>query len=236
MVQIKVSANKLAEFITAHTPERKRSIVRQLIRAAKRKKVDWAPPYQAFKTPSRKFMAGGGKGIEILTAAIEAMKKRTGKESKNRDSRNTATAFAALIKLAPEIQSLGLQFLPVPSGFKGKLQYPDITVSVPPDLVVHGERNGVPLAGMLRFYTVKGTRYQLGQRGAELVATMQYLCAVQAATGSRTPDTSLCLVIETLQQRITKAPSDFMHNAAVIERGCREMVQLWDSLSHDEAA
>lgn len=111
-----------------------------------------------------------------------------------------------------------------------------MTVTVTPDMIVHGERNGMPLAGALRFYLAKESSYQLGQRGAELVAVMEHLWLTRVASGDRAPEATLCMVVECFQQRVTAAPADTHAHLAAIQKGCRDLVQLWHMLDGQEAA
>lgn len=235
-MHITTTANKVADFIVAKTPERRRSIVRQVMRAAHQEK-GYAPYYSAFRTPAKDFLKGGANNPAILQRAIGRLPSRTGANPKwlAIDNRITKDALLALLQLGPRIWAQNVAFVTAPRG-KATLNYPGITVTVTPDLFVHGERNGVPLFGAARFYLAKDYPYQLGRRGAELVATMEHLWCVQNATGARAPEASLCMVLECIQQRVTLAPDDISANAAAIERGCREFVAIWRQLSTEEAA
>jgi hypothetical protein len=232
---IKISANKLAEFITAKTPERKRSIVRRLIREAGKDR-GYAPFYMAFRSPAKRFLEGGATDLGILTGAIQALKTRKGSKWKDTDARISKEAFLALQKLAPRFQELGVEFVEPASKLNAKLQFPDLSVTVTPDMMVHGERNGVPLVGALRFYLAKESIYQLGEKGAQYVAVMQHMWTLNNATGSRSPDSSHCMVAECFQLRVTVAPDDVAGFIAAIEHGAEEFVHLWHQISHDEAA
>lgn len=235
-MHINTSVNKVVAFIVAKTPQRRRAIVRELMRAAQ-KEPGFAPPYSAFKTPAKEFLKGGASNPAVIQRAIDDLPNRVAKtrEWLAQDNRITREAFLALLQLAPRIQAQNVTFVAAPRG-KATLEYPGITVSVTPDLLVLSERNGKPLFGAARFYLAKEYSYQLGRRGAELVATMEYLWCVQNATGQRAPETSLCMVLECFQQRVTLAPEDITINAAAIERGCREFVEMWRQLSTEEAA
>lgn len=236
---IHTSANKVADFIVAKTPERRRSIVRQVMRS-KHQEKGYAPYYSAFDTPAKEFLKGGATKPAIITRAIDRLpdRKSTGLTRRwlDIDNRITREAFLALIELAPKIQARNVNFVSPSKSLKSILEYPEITVTVTPDLMVHGERNGVPLIGAARFYLAKDTPYQLGQRGAELVATMEFLWCLKNATGARAPDSALCMVVECIQRRVTVAPTNIETNVAAIERGCREFVEVWRQLSTEEAA
>ncbi len=238
-MNIRVSANKVADFIVAKTPERRRSIVRQVMRARHQNK-GFAPYYSAFRTPARKFLEGGANSPSIIERAIKKLPGRATtsptRDWLDIDNRITREAFLALLQLAPKIQAQNVTFSTPPSKLNATLDFPDIAVTVTPDLIVHGERNGVPLVGTARFYLAKDYSYQLGKRGAELVATMQYMWCLKAATGKRAPEHSICMVMECIQQRVTIAPDDTAAYIAMIERGCREFVQVWRQLSTEEAA
>jgi hypothetical protein len=229
-----VSVNKLAEFIVAKTPERKRSLVRRQIQE---QALGRSYPlfYMKFRGPAKQFLVGGASDTSIIADVIDDLKERKGTKWLDTDARITREAFVALQKLSPALQSLGVKFVKTPK-LSAKIHFPELTVNVTPDLIVHGERNGAPLWGALRFYLAKDSIYQLGKRGAELVAVMEHLWVLNNSTGSRAPDPELSMVVECIQERIMKAPADYTAHLAVIERGCREYVQLWNSISHDEAA
>ena len=232
-MSIKISANKLAEFITAKTPARRRSIVRQLKRATT--KSGHAPWYMAFGTPAKRFLSGGAANEAIILREIERMKSRTGKPWLNTDSAITSEAFKHLLKLAPDIRELDVKFS-APKLPKVKLEFGEVLVSATPDMIVRGERNGIPLMGGLRFYIAKESAYELGQRGAQLVAVMEHLWLTRVATGESSPEATLCLVLECFQQRVTPAPSDTRAHVAEIEKGCRDFSTLWHLLDGKEAA
>ena len=230
-MSIKISANKLAEFITAKTPARRKSIVRQL----RRSKSGHAPWYMAFGAPAKRFLSAGSVNSAIILREIERMKSRVGRPWLNTDSRITAQAFDKLLSLASEIQDLGVTFS-TPRLPRLKLEFADVIVTATPDMIVAGSRNGVPLVGALRFYLAKESGYALGQRGAQLVAVMQHMWLTRISTGEKAPDSSLCFVIECFQQRITVAPSDVPAYRSIIEKGCRDLSILWHSMDDKEAA
>ena len=231
-MSIHVSANKLAEFIAAKTPERRRAIVRELRRSRK----GYPPPYGCFRKPAKKFLVGGALDPQPVVQAIKRMEARRDTEWKQHDSLITIHAFNALLKAAPAIRALGVEFALPPPRAKARLAFGDVTVTATPDLLVRGERNGAPLLGALRFYIAKGAGYELGRKGSELVSVLEHRWLVSAATGERAPDASLCMVFECFQERITAAPERYDAHVAEIERGCAELSRIWHLLDGQEAA
>jgi hypothetical protein len=227
-----ITANKLAEFITAKTPERRRQIVRQ----AKQRKKAHPNYYSCFHAPAKRFLISGAKDPSDILRALNRLKARNQDTWYARDSRITIEAFRALLKIAPELSRLSVAFVPPGAHSRTKLEFADVHVSVTPNLIIHGERNGKPLIGALRFYVAKESTYELGRRGAELVSVLEYIWLTHLATGARTPDRELCMVLECFQQRITCAPADIGQQAAIIERGCREFAQLWRIIDDEKAA
>lgn len=228
---MQIPANKLAEFITAKTPERRERIVRQ-VRDGNTNHPNY---YQYFHKPAREFLIGGVRDASDILRALERLKKRTGTKWLQTDSRITSQALQCLVKLAPQLHTLSAAFV-TPGSRKAVLHIQDADISAPPNLLVHGERKGRPLIGALRFYLAKESLYQIGVRGAELVAVMEYLWLKQVATGERAPDTSFCLVVECMQERVTKAPADPTAHIAALEHGCREFARLWHLMDDKEAA
>ncbi len=228
---MQIPANKLAEFITAKTPERRERIVRQVRHGS----TDHPNFYQCFHKPAREFLIGGVRDATDIIRAIDRLKKRTQSPWLTIDSRITTQALQSLLKLGPDLHKLGVAYV-TPGARNAVLHMPDAEISVPPNLLIHGERKGHPLIGALRFYLAKESPYQIGVRGAELVAVMECLWLRQIATGERAPDAQLCLVVECMQQRITKAPADLAKHIAALEHGCREFARLWHLLDDKEAA
>jgi len=228
---MQIPANRLAEFITAQTPERRVRLVRQVMHGGS----GHPNYYQCFHKPAKEFLFSGAHDASPILQVIERLKTRTSTKWFSTDSRITAEALRSLITLSPQLHYLRATFVPIGTR-TSLLHLADADISVRPNLFVHGERKGRPLVGGLRFYLAKESPYQLGIRGAELVAVMEYLSLTQIASGSRSPDTELCVVVECMQGRITNAPADTSHHLAVIERGCREFVQLWHRLDDEEAA
>jgi hypothetical protein len=231
-MKIQIPANKLAEFITAKTPERRQQIVRQLKNGKKGHPVY----YTLFHKPAKRFLIDGASDATNILRLIERLKGRTQSDWYARDSRITTEALRALIKITPELHSLNASFVEPGKDSKTKLEFDDVQVTVTPNLLVHGERGGKPLVGALRFYIAKESTYELGKRGAEIVAVLEYLRLLRLATGKRTPDTELCIVLECFQQRVTKAPAHIENHVSAIEHGCRAFVQLWHQLDEKDAA
>jgi len=229
---LKITADKLAEFITARTPGHRDSIVRQL----RPQKRNFAPYYQAFKPAARDFLEGGAVDVAILAAAMAYVRTRKGTRWHEIDNGVTIEALKALKELAPQFQRSGFTFHRPQNGHKAVLAYPEIQVNVTPHMIVHGERKGAPLVGALRFYLAKGARYQIGQVGARLVAVMQHQWQLKHPTEGRIPDASLCMVAESMQRRITTAPADISADLATIEKGAQAVVARWHLLFGREAA
>jgi len=228
---MQVPANKLAEFITAQTPERRERLVRQVKQGGLRHPIY----YQCFHSPTKEFLIGGATDAAGILRAIEELKGRTATKWYETDSRITSNALKALIALSPRVHGMRAEFVPTGKS-AALLKVGDVKVSVRPNLFVHGTCNGKPLVGALRFYLAKESPFQLGVRRAELVATMQYLWLAQIATGTRTLDPEHCVVVECIQQRLTTAPADPTGHVATIERGCRDFVAMWHRLDAEEAA
>jgi len=233
--KVQVTQNKLAKFITAKSPESKERIVRECIRASKSVK-GYSPFYMSLQTPAKSFVVGGAQDTAPLHAVIEKMKLRKGTSWKDTDSRVTTSATKALIDFAPEFQRLPVTFTLPPKRQKAVLHYPDTTVIVAPDLLVHGKRNNKPISGAFRFYYAKESSSQLGKRGAELVAAMEYLWLLRTTKGESIPDVSLCMVYECLQHRITIPEKDIEALTAQIERGAAEFAATWHRLETRDAA
>jgi hypothetical protein len=233
---IKISPNRLAEFMSIADPSRKKTFVARLYREAQAKKKDFPFPYPAFATPAKRFLASGTTDERVVLAAIERMATRTGKPWLIRDSKNTAAAFKALLAIAPQVSALGVAFKPCPARQQAPIQFADVVINVAPDAMVEGERNGVPLEGALRFYVAKGHAFELGPDAARRVAAMQWHWLVTNWKGARTPDPSLCVVLECFQQRITAAPADPQPLLVLIERACYQFSAIWHGLDAQEAA
>lgn len=226
---MQIPANKLAEFITAKTPERRERIVRQV----RDGNIDHPNYYQCFHKPAREFLIGGARDATDILRAIERLKTRTQTPWRTIDSRITTQALHSLLALGPELHRLYSAFVQ-PGSRTAVLHMPDADISVPPNLLVHGEHKGRPVIGALRFYLAKESPYQIGIRGAEMVGVMEYLWLVQVASEARTPDPSLCVVVECMQRRITVAPRHVSAHVTAIQRGCREFARQWRFL--DEQA
>ena len=231
-MKLHITANKLAALITAKTPERRRAIVRSLKRAAGQ---DFPPFYTALRAPAKRFVLNGGIDAAELRRLVERMAQRQGSTWLNTDSRITSEAARALMQCAPKLRTMNATFVLPEPGTKAVLEYPHVDVIATPDLIVHGERKHAPLVGAMRFYIAKESSYELGPRGAQLVAAMQHLWLLKVASGQRAPDASLCLVLECFQQRVTCAP-DPAAAESMIQHGCDDFVRIWNGLDDKEAA
>lgn len=230
-----ITANTFASFLTAKTPQRKLSIVRAARRA---QLVDkgYAPFYQSLWTPAKAFLIQGGRDARGLMRLIVRMNARRGGKWHMTDAEVTAGAAQALLNLTPEIQRLNATFVPVPAGTKAKIEYPELDLLVTPHLFVEKRQNRLRRVGAMRFYTAKESTYELGRRGAELVAGMQHQWLVSISSGEAMPDHSLCMVVECFQGRITLASADTEQTRQVLEQGYRDFMRLWHGLDHEYAA
>ena len=230
-MSILVSTNKLAEFITAKTPEHRQRIVRAL----KRRGKQGYGHYAAFRTPACDFLSGGASDNAILENAIAQMGSRNATERITADSQRTAVAFKKLMEMAPEISLLDVSFKRYSGGRKVRLHFGEVAIPAAPHLLVHGSRNDVPLVGGLHFYVAKGRNYELGANGAMLVAAMNYLWVIDTQGTQRTPSPECCMVIECFQQRITRGSSDIEGMRETLKKGCEDLARLWH-LMDDKAA
>lgn len=234
-MKLHITANKLAEFILKN-PEQRLRLVRKLYREHARKKTDYPQYYMLLRSPAKRYLTGDASDPGELLRLLEKLVTRNETPWLTRDSKLTSEAVKSLLKLSAEIRALPATFLPTGKGTKAVLEYPDIDVIVTPDLIAHGSRNGKPLVGALRFYIAKERQFELGVRGAELVATMEHQWLTRTSDGKRIPDAVLCMVVECFQQRITKAPEDFGRHLKAIEDGCRAFSRMWHGMDGKEAA
>jgi hypothetical protein len=224
-----VTANKLASFITARSPARRRSIVRSLQRSAG---TDFPQYYTSLREPARRFVTNGGSDTNELSRLIDKMAERTGTPWLTTDGRITSEATRALINCAPLIRAL--PYSPVAPAFRSKAIWTHtlVDVSVTPDVLI-----GLPEeqpSGALRLYVAKDKHYELGEAGAQLVATMMHLWQ-RAVLGSNA-DPTRCFVLECFQQRLTAAPTDVRLLEQLLCRGCEDFARLWQGFNDKEAA
>lgn len=229
-----VTANTLASFLTAKTPERRQRIVRSAW-LAQQSPRDYPPYYQSLRTPARRFLANGATSSAGLNQLITRMAERGGKKWHQTDARITTEAAKALVKLSPKIRNLGVTFL-MPDAGKAKIEFPNIDVLVSPHMLVEKQSGTAKRIGAMRFYIAKESTYELGQKGAELVASMQHLWLTRISSGRIMPDHELCLVIECFQQRITSASIDSERAFKIIAQGARDFARMWEGLDSSNAA
>ena len=225
-----ITANKLASFITSQSPERRRAIVRALKRSAG---TDFPQYYSALRNPARRFLASGATSTNELLQLIERMAERGGTKWLETDGRITAEAAQALIDNSAQLRSLPFRFFPPASRVKAIWEHPRVDVSVTPHLLV-ATRGKESASGALRFYIAKESTYELGVRGAQLVAMLLHLW--QRGTTPLNAVPQHCLVLECFQQRITPAPANPSPLELTIHRGCEDFARMWHMLDTEEAA
>ncbi len=239
MTTIKVSTNVLAAFIATKSPAKKRSIVR-----AVKEKKGGPSHYGSFNKAARNYLLNKGTSRAEIDAVIASLiaeaalprDRQRSKEWFQTRATLTAEAFKALETGIHLLDYGTLNFVLLPKGMKTRIQFGDVAINIRPDLLIEGNRNGVPIEGAFRFYVAKTAEYQLSKRAAELVSAMEYELLITNWKGKRTPDPSLCYVLECFQQRLTPAPADVQATRASIERGCREFSQIWHELDSHQAA
>ena len=225
-----ITANKLAAFITARSPDRRRSIVRTLQRSTG---TDFPQYYSSLREPARRFVADGARTAAELEELIERMADRGRTRWLETDGRITSEAARSLLASAPLIHALPYRCFLRPSRAKAIWSHPQVDVSITPDLLVssHGQ---APPSGAMRFYIAKDTAYELGERGAQLVATLVHLW--QRSLRPEHAVAEHCFVLECFQQRLTVAPADPTKLEIAINRGCEDFARLWHNFEADAAA
>lgn len=220
----RISANKLAEYLTASAARRK-TILTDQKHPPDYKRVRYKDATRAIS----RFMAAGCSDLSILSATEEILRgrnPRTDFEAQDRDlSLNALQAFREAHTqwgLVGFNLTLGVANAPY-------LLIAGVKVSVRPEITSKSlSRSGETTIGAVKLHLPKTS--SPNKKNAEYLCTMlHWYCEVHMADKG-VADYRLCKLIDVPTSTLHEAPKAFKQRRADIEAACDEIAARWSSL------
>lgn len=217
---VEISVNPLAEYVTA-TTGRKRTIIKQ----QKNPPAFIIVRYATAKSNMKKFIKKGFSEDEIINGIQFLQGKITLTDFQSNDRMNSIEALRTFLKLQfpNSFRNLKCSFLVIK---KKDMLIEEVKVRVAPDIVLMGEKNGVPFYGGIKFHISKGQTFDNYASLCAATAVKLFLTNEVAKNGE-VVDPNYCLSIDVFGERITPAPKNHSEIEKKLMDACNEIKSLW---------
>lgn len=217
----RVSANKLAEYMTCSAARRRR-----IISEAKNPPEFIVPRYNPFYDVAPAFAASRPLDEEIIVSSIEAL---TGKESQTEWERDNVQLNIDLLQRLLDLPDLLEieQYDAVATGDRTQsIALEGVEVSVRPELLLRRVVRGQRTLGALKFYLPK--TFPLNEESGAFLAALVHLYLEQSFPGEN-PDNRHCFVMDVPSGVIYNAPRSVIRRRAELAAACEEIAARWSS-------
>lgn len=218
----RISANKLAEYLTANAVRRK-----QIVKDAKYPSAFKAARYKDARDVIRGFVNGDytKKDIDKFIKVFE--KKPTTSDYQENDKTNSIFALQQLKKL--DISALSGLTLEANDNYEDVLTIEGVEISVYPDMFVSQNKSGKNITGALKVHITKDNA--LNEESQSIVGVLLYLYSEKfLSSGTDVASTKLCFSVDVFKERLQQCPSAYKNRVARIEAACEEIALRWDTL------
>lgn len=217
-----ISLHPLTEFVYATSSKKKR-----IIREQKKANLFTAPLYRTVKSVLPKFFIKNFDK-EILIDAIERLQR--GDQSTTWKRNNVENSILALrhfiaMNFPKEFEKIRCQFFTKLACKECFLN--GVVVRVAPDVVFRWGTNGQKFIGGIRFHI--GKTKPLANNVARLRASMlSYYLREIIAEDDEIVNNEFCFCVDIIHENIVIAPKDISLDITLLNRACREIIDLWD--------
>lgn len=217
---VEISVNPLAEYVTA-TIGRKRTIIKQ----QKNPPAFIIVRYATAKARMKRFFKNGFSNNEIINGIQFLQGKITLTDFQKNDRQNSIEALRMFLQLQfpDDFKNLKCSFLSIK---KKDFLMEEVRVKVAPDVVLKGEKNGIPFIGGIKFHISKGQTFDKDSSLCAATAVKLFLIN-EVANNGEVVDPNYCLSIDVFGDRITKAPKNHIEVEKKLMDACNEIKSLW---------
>jgi len=218
----RISANKLAEYLTANSIRRK-----QIVKDAKYPAAFMVTRYKEARDIIRDF-AANKYTLADVDAFIEDFKaKPTSSEFQENDRISSINALEKLKKIDLSLLS-GLKLEPN-DNYDDVLKIAGVEVSVFPDIFITQVKGGKTTVGALKIHITKDNA--LNEESQIIVGVLLYVYSEKflSAVGS-IASTKLCFSLDVFKERLQCCPPGYKNRFNRIEAACEEIALWWDTL------
>lgn len=221
---MRISANKLAEYLTSSNPIRRRAIVRD-------QKADSKPPALRYKDaygPIETFLCDGRSESKLLTSIAQLRANKVGTPYAVEGRGLAADALESFLSMTGMLTEDCI-YQRGPHQAK-KLVFADVEVSVRPDFLVRLSKKGKLYIGALKFHFTKNDETALNDKAAQYVAALLHRWLDEFGSKGLTPLRDQCLAVDPYRQRVVRAPTSYFKRLQEIEAACAEIAGQWPQL------
>lgn len=222
MSRPKISLNKLAEYLDAHSSRRKK-----IVQDAKDPKGFIITRYSDARTGIIDYI-NSGCDVQKMEDAIAALRaKEPESEFQEQDIALSIELLEAF--LDADLPDLGDIQLTKYEGANPKMEIGGVRISVNPDIIITGNHRGKDICGAIKLHISKTNQHT--DESAKNVATVlkKFIEDYEAPEGVEVPH-KFCIAIDTFRQSYEIAPKSFRRRLARIEDACQEITLWWDKV------
>ncbi len=216
----RISANKLAQYITTPSPNRRNLILKN----QKYPKGFVVTRYNDAKSTIVNYFVNGKGNRKMVEMKIsELLKKHYTSPFRNQDTQLSIEA----LQVFRRCKLLDL------TGFKAtrnarrgdKLKVNGVIVSIAPDVTINGTFRGKEFVGAIKIHLSKG--HPLDEASGKYVTTL-LRSHLEEVHGSARVRPEFCILLDIFTGRYQTAPKSFRVLRKEIEAACKEIKLLWD--------
>jgi len=222
----RISANKLAEYMSSTSFARKRAILQEHKFPQKVAMVRWT---QA-ENPVTQFVTQGSTDLSIIENQIQKL------QALNLDTefkiQNRNLSVEALQKFQLLSNQLDLSKFNRHSGLSNKgarISINGVEVSVFPQVILEGvTKKGEKVVGGVKLSFPKS--FPINAKSAEFLSTLiHWHCEVFLSNFGK-PDLRLCYAVDIPTANVFKPPTTYKRRRQQLAEACKEIVQRWDKV------
>lgn len=215
-----ISLNLLGEFMVSSFV-RRRSILRQ----AKFPHDYIGPRYDPAQKAAARYLAGGSGDRKALVSEIEAILQGSAKSPWFKNRQNLcAQALDCILELEASLKLDGLD-VSIGCNPAHRLDIGGVSVTVMPDLLVHGAGRKGEFLGALKFRY--GKTNPISQEWAAYSATTLHQFVETLGDSVHRVDRRHCQLIDVFAGGIYEAPASYSERRKDIEAACWHIKEIW---------
>ena len=221
MVNPRISANKLGEYIEAGASRRKK-----IVEDTREPKTFLTSRYKDAVQVLESYIASGYDPA-ILHSGITAIgAKETSSDFQEGNKRLCIEVLEKYFNFPlPDLSEFTIEKY---RGANEKVIISGVEVSVNPNLILRGVVRGQNVVGAIKIHNSKG--HQLGEEGRKVIATLlkEFLERYVAIKDEKVLSKN-CISVDTFSATFDKAPKSFKRRMKQVESACEEIRLRWNS-------
>nr|WP_315423202.1 hypothetical protein [uncultured Pedobacter sp.] len=218
----RISANKLAEYLTANSVRRK-----QIVKDSKYPSSFIVTRYKEARDIIRGFVNGDYTIKDVNNFIKDFQSKPTTSDFQENDRVSSILALEQLKKI--NISTLSGFTLEANDNYEDLLKINGVEISVFPDIFISQMKGVIKSSGALKIHITKDNA--LNEESQNIVGILLYLYSEKfLSTGTDVASTKLCFSLDVFKERLQCCPPSYKIRLGRIEAACEEIALWWDIL------